>query len=48
MFFSISKIICLLIFVNSRSVIDRIALGSIDLIIGLRDDGQFLYIKIPV
>lgn len=42
------KIICMLIFVNSRSVIDRIALGRIDLIIGLRDDGQFLYIQIPV
>lgn len=42
------KIICMLIFVNSRSAIDRIALGRIDLIIGLRDDGQFLYIQIPV
>lgn len=38
----------MLIFVNSRSAIDRIALGRIGLIIGLRYDGQFLYIKIPV
>lgn len=38
----------MLIFVNSRSAIDRIALGRIGLIIGLRDDGQFLYIQIPV
>lgn len=33
------KIICMFIFVNSRLVIDRIVLGRIGLIIGLRDDG---------